>query len=294
MAMRLNKIIQFALVLTLLVGQSCSSSQENEEQLVKITTRLGDIKIILYNDTPKHKESFLELAEEGAYDSTKFYRVIKEFMVQGGDVATNAGFAKEARRLIPSEISPDHIHKKGMLGAARQPKNRNPYQLSSTQFYIVHGRKFTQKELTTDLAQLNAALSKYLYNGEHQDLLDEFKVLQDSGRTEELQERVIGLREEIEKFENKSFENTEITQVQIDAYTTIGGAPHLDGGYTVFGEVVEGLEVVDKIAALEVDSLDNPLEPIYMKVTIEEVPRDSVTAWYGFVYPEIKSKEEKK
>jgi peptidyl-prolyl cis-trans isomerase B (cyclophilin B) len=294
MAMSLNRIIQFGLVLSLFVGQSCSSSQEKEEQLVIITTRFGEIKVILYDDTPKHKESFLELAREGAYDSTEFYRVMKEFMVQGGDVATNAGFEKEARRLIPAEISPDHIHKKGMIGAARQPKNRNPYQLSSTQFYIVHGRKFTQKELTTDLALLNSELSKYLYNGEHQDLLDEFKALQDSGRTEELQERVIALREEIEKFADKTFENNEITQAQIDAYTTIGGAPHLDGGYTVFGEVVEGLEIVDEIAALEVDSVDNPLEPVYMKVTIEEVPKDSITAWYGFIYPEIESKKEVK
>ena len=292
MAMRLNKIVQLALVLSLLVWQSCSSTEGNEEQLVKLTTRLGDIKIILFDDTPKHKESFLELAEEGAYDSTKFYRVMKDFMIQGGDVANNVGFEKEARRLIPSEISPDHIHKKGMIGAARQPQNRNPYRLSSTQFYIVHGRTFSQKELTTDLAQLNAALSKYLYNGEHQDLLDEFKVLQDSGRTEELQERVIGLREEIEKFENKSFENTEITQTQIDAYTTIGGAPHLDGGYTVFGQVVEGLDVVDKIANLKVDSLDNPLEEIYMTVSIEDVPKDSITAWYGIIYPKTEPNEE--
>ena len=273
-----------------MVWPSCSSNQETEEQLVKITTRFGDIKIILYDDTPKHKESFLELAREGAYDSTAFYRVIKDFMVQGGDVAINPDFEKESRRLIPAEISPDHIHKRGMIGAARQAQNRNPYRLSSTQFYIVHGRTFTKEELTTDMAQLNAALSNYLYNGEHQDLLNEFKTLQDSGRTDELQQRVLGLRKEIESFTNKDFENTEITQAQIDAYTTIGGAPHLDGEYTVFGQVVEGLDIVDKIAVLEVDSVDKPLEPVYMTVSIEEVPKDSITAWYGLVY--AKAKEE--
>ena len=106
MVMSLNRAWQVTLMLGLMVWPSCSSNQETEEQLVKITTRFGDIKIILYDDTPKHKESFLELAKEGAYDSTAFYRVIKDFMVQGGDVAINADFEKEARRLIPSEISP--------------------------------------------------------------------------------------------------------------------------------------------------------------------------------------------
>ena len=290
--MSLNRAWQVTLMLGLMVWPSCSSNQETKEQLVKITTRFGDIKIILYDDTPKHKESFLELAKEGAYDSTAFYRVIKDFMVQGGDVAINTDFEKEARRLIPAEISPDHIHKRGMIGAARQTQNRNPYRLSSTQFYIVQGKTFTKKELTTDVAQLNASLSNYLYNGEHQDLLNEFKTLQDSGRTDELQQRVLGLRKEIELFTKKSFENTEITQAQIDAYTTIGGAPHLDGEYTVFGQVVEGLEIVDKIAALEVDSVDNPLEAVYMTVSIEEVPKDSITAWYGLVYAKPEVKEE--
>ena len=292
MVMSLNRAWQVTLMLGLMVWPSCSSNQETKEQLVKITTRFGDIKIILYDDTPKHKESFLELAKEGAYDSTAFYRVIKDFMVQGGDVAINADFEKEARRLIPAEISPDHIHKRGMIGAARQTQNRNPYRLSSTQFYIVQGKTFTKKELTTDVAQLNASLSNYLYNGESQDLLNEFKTLQDSGRTDELQQRVLGLRKEIELFTKKSFENTEITQAQIDAYTTIGGAPHLDGEYTVFGQVVEGLEIVDKIAALEVDSVDNPLEAVYMTVSIEEVPKDSITAWYGLVYAKPEVKEE--
>ena len=292
MVMSLNRAWQVTLMLGLMVWPSCSSKQDTKEQLVKITTRFGDIKIILYDDTPKHKESFLELAKDGAYDSTAFYRVIKDFMVQGGDVAINADFEKEARRLIPAEISPDHIHKRGMIGAARQTQNRNPYRLSSTQFYIVQGKTFTKKELTTDVAQLNASLSNYLYNGEHQDLLNEFKTLQDSGRTDELQQRVLGLRKEIELFTKKSFENTEITQAQIDAYTTIGGAPHLDGEYTVFGQVVEGLEIVDKIAALEVDSVDNPLEAVYMTVSIEEVPKDSITAWYGLVYAKPEVKEE--
>ena len=292
MAMNLNRVLRVIVILPLLVWQSCSSKLENQEQLITITTRLGDIKLVLFDDTPKHKASFLELAESDAYDSTTFYRVIKDFMVQGGDVAINPQFEKESRRLIPAEISPEHIHKRGMIGAARQNVGRNPYRKSSTQFYIVQGRTFSEEELTTNIGMINSALSRYLYNGEHQDLIDEFKALQDSGRIDELQNRVLGLREEIEESLDMTFENTEISQMQIDAYTTVGGAPHLDGGYTVFGQVVEGMETVDKIANLKVDSVDNPLEPIYMMVAIEHVPRDSITAWYGMVYPEIIAEEE--
>ena len=292
MAMHTNKTVQVVVLLVLLISQSCSPEPDNQEQLVIINTHLGDIKIVLYDDTPKHKASFLELAKDGAYDSTTFYRVIKNFMVQGGDVAVNPEFERVARRLIPAEISPEHIHKRGMIGAARQTMNINPYRQSSTQFYIVQGRTFSQKELTTDLSQLNSAFSRYLHNGEHQDLIDQCKILQDSGRTEELQALVLDLRQDIENTLEMNFENTEISQAQIDAYTTVGGAPHLDGAYTVFGQVVEGLEVVDKIAEMAVDSLDNPIKPVYMKVTIEPVVKDSITAWYGITYPKPVAEED--
>lgn len=292
MAMRLNKAFLAILFLSPLVWQSCSSVEENQEQLITLTTTLGEIKLVLFDDTPKHKASFLELAESGAYDSTTFYRVMEDFMIQGGDVALNPQFEKESRRLIPSEITPEHIHKKGMIGAARQNLSRNPYRQSTTQFYIVQGRTFTKEELATNISQLNSALPRYLYNGKHQDLIDEFKVLQDSGRSEELQNRILALREEIEEFLDMNFENTEISQMQIETYTTAGGAPHLDGEYTVFGQVVEGMETVEKITRLKVDSVDNPLEPIYMMVAIENVPKDSITAWYGIIYPVIRSEEE--
>ena len=292
MAMKLNKAFLVILFLSPLVWQSCSSVEEKQEQLITITTRLGDIKLILFDDTPKHKASFLELAESGAYDSTTFYRIIKNFMVQGGDVAINPQFEKESRRLIPAEITPAHIHKKGMIGAARQPKNINPYRQSTTQFYIVQGQTFSKEELSTDINRLYSALSRYLYNGENQDLIDEFKILQDSGREEELKERVLGLRKEIEEALEMNFENTEISQVQIETYTSAGGAPHLDGEYTVFGQVVEGMETVDKIAMLEVDSVDNPLEPIYMTIAVESVPKDSITTRYGIIYPVIESEEQ--
>jgi cyclophilin family peptidyl-prolyl cis-trans isomerase len=275
----------------LLIVSSCSKKLENTDQVVSISTRLGNFKFILFDDTPRHKASFVELAKAGAYDSTLFYRVMKGFMVQGGNVGLHPEYEKLSRRLIPSEISSKHIHTRGMVGAARQSVNRNPNKKSSTQFYIVQGKKFSEREVTTKVGRLNNALPKYLYDGQHQDLIDEFKILQDSGRVNELQQRILALRDEMEKALEMSFENTEISQSQIKAYTTIGGAPHLDGDYTVFGKVVEGMATIDKIAALEVDSVDNPLEPVYMQVRIEDVPKDSITAWYGIIYPKVKTEE---
>ena len=279
-----------ALLLVIVVCASCSSPKDYD-QLVTISTRLGDIKLVLFDDTPKHKASFLELAEDGAYDSTTFYRVLKNFIIQGGDISVHPTLEHEARRLIPAEISPKHIHQRGMIGAARQSINHNPYKESTTQFYIVQGRKFNETELTTEIGKLNAALPKFLYNGNHEELIAELKKLQDEGKDEELQQRIIDLRQEIEETLGMNFENTKITPEQIKIYTTIGGAPHLDGDYTVFGQVVDGIEVVDKIAALKVDSVDNPLEPVYMKLTIEKIPKDSITARYGYKYPTTRVKE---
>lgn len=281
--MKKKSSLALGIVLAVLLG-SCGPDKEAYDQLVTISTNKGEMKLILFNDTPLHKKSFMELAQAGAYDSTSFHRVIKDFMIQGGDVSVNEDFEKESRRLIPREFLPTRIHTKGMLGAARQTTTQNPYKNSTTQFYIVHGRVFSDEEMRVDIDKLNGSLAKYLYDGNHEDLINEFKELQDSGKTEELQQRVIALRPEIEDALGMSFHNTTLTEEQIKAYTTIGGAPHLDGEYTVFGKVVDGLDVIDKIAVVPVDSLDKPIEPVYMTVTVEDVLKDSLTARYGIKY----------
>ena len=282
--MRSNKFRWLSVLIILFAVQSCTTEPKKTDQLITISTRLGDIKLILFNETPIHKKSFLELAEAGAYDSTLFNRVIKEFMIQGGDIAMNPDFEKEARRLIPAEIVPNRFHKRGMLAAARQTVNRNPLKKSSTQFYIVQGKVFSHKEITTAIDKINNAFSKYLYDGNRQYLINKCKALQDSGKFDELQTLILDMRDDIETALEEDFENTEISEEQIQAYTTVGGAPHLDGGYTIFGQVVEGMETVDMIANLKVDSLDNPIQPVYLQVAIKEVPQDSLTIWYGIEY----------
>lgn len=275
-------LILFSIILLL---QSCGQDPKEYDQLVTISTDRGEMKMILFNDAPLHKKSFLELAEKGAYDSTSFHRVIKGFMIQGGSLAGKEEFEKEARRLIPAEIRPHRFNSKGMVGAARQNTSENPYKHSTTQFYIVQGKTFTDEEIRTDIDKLNGSLAKYLYNGEHQDLIDEFKVLQDSGRTEELQDRVLELRPAMEEALEMSFENTSLSQEQISTYTTIGGSPHLDGEYTVFGKIIDGLEIIDLIAEMEVDDKNKPVDPVYMTVKVEDVLKDSLTAQYGIIYP---------
>ncbi len=178
---------------------------------VLIHTDMGDITVALYNDTPKHRDNFIKLANEGFYNGSIFHRVIKGFMIQGGGPA--AGKA-ELTNTIPAEIMPNHFHKKGALAAARTD---NPMKASSgSQFYIVQGQKYTEAQLTQFESQMG-----------------------------------------------KKF-----TPEQRTAYTTLGGTPHLDGAYTVFGEVVSGLDVVDKIAAVSTAPGDKPYNDIKMTVKV--------------------------
>ena len=181
---------------------------------VLIHTDMGDIKVALYNDTPKHRDNFIKLAKAGFFNGSVFHRVIKGFMIQGG--GPPAGVPEMSDR-VPAEFVPAHVHKKGALCAARQGDQVNPRKESSgSQFYIVEGG------IVPD-AQLN----QY-----------------DQKRT------------------------VKYTPEQRKAYKTIGGTPFLDGDYTVFGEVVEGLDVVDKIAAVQTAAGDRPVKEIKMTVKV--------------------------
>jgi cyclophilin family peptidyl-prolyl cis-trans isomerase len=196
-----------------------------EQPRVKISTDFGDIVVVLYNETPEHRDNFLKLAEEGFFDGTLFHRVINGFMIQGGD--PNSKDAQAGQPVgsggpgytLPAEFVAAKFHKKGALAAARQGDQINPERRSSgSQFYIVQGRVYRTEELDA--------------------------IEQQSGKT--------------------------IPASRREAYTAVGGTPHLDDAYTVFGEVVSGIEVVDQIAATQTGAADRPVEDIRMTVTVIE------------------------
>lgn len=198
---------------------------EEKDPMILISTEYGDMKVKLYNDTPKHRDNMLKLAEDGFYNETIFHRVISGFMIQGGD-PDSKGAAASARLgsggpgyTIDAEFQPHYHHKKGALSAARQGDQVNPQKKSSgSQFYVVQGKKYSDAELT--------------------------KMEQSMGKT--------------------------LSAERKEAYKTVGGTPFLDDSYTVFGEVVEGLDVIDKIAAVEVNKAmgDRPVKDVKMTVTV--------------------------
>ena len=201
--------------------------EETKEKttMVIISTDLGEMKVVLYNETPLHKENFIKLAKEGYFDGCLFHRVIDGFMIQGGDPDSKT--AKPGQMLgqggpgytIPAEFKQELIHKKGALAAARMADQVNPQKASSgSQFYIAQGKSYTENELNMLSSRMGKAFNKQ----------------------------------------------------QMEAYTTVGGVPFLDYEYTVFGEVVEGLEVIDKIAAVEKDRRDRPVQDIKMTIKVVE------------------------
>lgn len=273
--MKIN-IFSIVLVMVIIVfsctGKTSATNNDKETRVV-ISTEYGDMVVALYNDTPLHRDNFIKLAKEGFYDGLLFHRVIKDFMIQGGDPESKG--AAPGKRLggggpgyqIPAEIVKGRYHKKGALAAARQGDNVNPERKSSgSQFYIVQGKVYDEATLQQFEQQqkFNAvraeAMKMYRAKG---DLVQRY---QREGKTDSLSMLQISIQEEAEKIvEGQTFE---LLNEQRQVYTTIGGTPHLDGAYTVFGEVVEGLDVIDKIANTETAQGDRPLKDIVLKVKI--------------------------
>lgn len=200
-----------------------SGQESNRETLIKFETSRGNMVVKLYNETPAHRDNMIKLINEGFYKDQLFHRVIKDFMIQGGDPHSTG--AEKGQRLgsggpgytVPAEFNENLIHKKGALAAARKGDSVNPEQASSgSQFYLVQGRVLSPEELNI-LTQRGVA----------------------------------------------SF-----TEESAEIYTTLGGTPHLDGSYTVFGEVIEGLEIIDIIASLPCDAYNRPLEDVVYSISI--------------------------
>lgn len=234
--------------------------------VIHINTSLGTIKIRLYDDTPLHRDNFLKHVQEGYYDGVLFHRVIQDFMVQAGDPDSKE--AKPGQRLgagdpgytLEAEILyPKHYHKRGALAAARTGDQVNPERRSSgSQFYIVTGRPVGEAQLRQmEMRQNDLRLQNYFRElcRKHK---EEIETLQKAGDNEKLEE----LRQQLIKQTEQDVHPDSLPDNLKKDYLNLGGAPSLDGQYTVFGEVIEGMDVVDKIEKVETDSSDRPLEDV--------------------------------
>ena len=267
----MNKSLMTLFILcSLLVSCNLNSNRnKNMEQKIKIETTLGDVVIKLYNETPLHRDNFLKLVKDKTYEGTLFHRVIQDFMIQAGD--PDSKDAPKGKMLgvgdvgytIPAEfVYPQLFHKKGALSAARQGDQVNPKKESSgCQFYIVTGTVFTEDSLLEMEQQknemkINKAFEKLAKA--HMKEIYKLRKAQDEEGLFDLQEKLVE-EAETEAAKEPDFQ---FTPEQIEAYTTVGGTPHLDEDYTVFGEVLEGLDVVDKIQRASTDRNDRPNEDI--------------------------------
>jgi cyclophilin family peptidyl-prolyl cis-trans isomerase len=264
---------------------------QNNDHVITIKTRHGDMVAVLYDETPKHKENFIKLAREHFFDSTLFHRVIHGFMIQGGDPDSKGAQPGEPLGrggpgyTIDAEFNPKFFHERGVLSAARLSDNQNPSKASSgSQFYIVQGTVMTEEELKIDQVKFNTAMQQFFQNPANKPLYDSVVALYNSGNMDAYQKYIIGLRPRMEK-ETGVNTSKEISPEILKAYTTVGGAPNLDGEYTVFGRVIKGLDVLDKIAALPKDPGDRPLEDVSMIVTVEQMPKAKIEKLYGYQYP---------
>jgi len=255
----------------------------NKDVLITISTPYGDMKAILYDETPLHKKNFIELSESGQFDSTIFHRVIENFMIQGGDINL-INDEDVIDYTIPAEFNINLFHKKGEIAAARMGDNVNPDKESSgCQFYIVQGKVYTEDELTLDINALYGGVRRLLEEEEYADTRQKF--IEAQSDPQETQKLAISLSSVIEdKYGIKI--RKDLSADIVSAYTSVGGVPHLDGGYTVFGRIVEGLEVIDKIAAVKTGPGDKPVEDIPMTFKVKKINKDKITKDYGYTYPE--------
>lgn len=253
-------------------------NKSGNETKVNIKTSHGEVVIVLYNETPKHKANFIKLVNESFYDNTLFHRVIKDFMIQGGD--PNSKGAAPGIALgeggpgytIDAEIQSGLYHKKGALCAARQGDNVNPEKKSSgSQFYLVTGKVFQKAELEQMELQQNGQKENGLMqafirapeNSAFMVRLQEAQALgQDAAKRAEAEEAINVLTAEIKPLALAGFTPFKFTEEQMKEYTTNGGTPFLDNAYTVFGEVIEGMDVVDKIGITTTAPGDRPLEDV--------------------------------
>ncbi len=284
--------------------QKTASKEEQVEKdyLVKISTKHGDMYVVLYDDTPIHKANFIKLAQNGAYDDLLFHRVIKDLLIYGGDpkskdapLGTQLGVGKN-NYTLKAEINAKRFHKRGALSAARLKDKKNPKRSSSSSiFSIVQGTPVDSATLALVEKKLHyqeqsRAVKKYIDQPENAHYLQSMQALEKQDKHQEIDSIIDAitpaawaatLEGPFDGFSNEARQS----------YTTIGGAPHLDHQYTVFGEVVKGLEVIDIIAQLETYTPtgankpgQRPLEDVKMTVSVERLPKSIITERTGYAF----------
>lgn len=262
-------VISFLLLLSGLISGA-------QDRIIQINTTLGNMKFRLYNDTPKHRDAFIQLAKEGYYDQTLFYRVIQDYLIQGGSRSSrNAAPGKrigygDPDKTVDDEILQNHFHKKGALCAPRQPDEVNPFKQSDiSQFFIIKGRMYTDGELDTlEMAVNRPIRNKITAKHFTPEIRKKLQVLKAENRVEEFREIADEVKRQIETEYQLQQGKLEFSPEQRQAYTTIGGYPDLDGKYTIFGECISGFDIIDKIASLKTDANNRPLVDVKIVVSI--------------------------
>ncbi len=255
-------------ILCTLLTLMCNSLLTAQNKTAEIRTSEGAMKVMLYDDVPNHVKAFCERANKGEFNGTLFTRVIKEFMIQGGSpdsknapAGARIGFGDRFAEIAP-EFRPHYFHKKGTLAAPRQNDDINPQKKSDmSQFFIVQGKVYRGGELDTLEKATNLPIRRKAMAEFYTPVREEMERL----KTEDPQEynkHVIDINNKVDSVIRSTPGHLFFTQEQREAYTTIGGAHHLDGHYTIFGEVIEGLDIIDKIASQPKDSYDRPEKDI--------------------------------
>ncbi|MDE6497878.1 MAG: peptidylprolyl isomerase [Muribaculaceae bacterium] len=248
--------------------EKTTAASAGKDAKVEVKTTMGDFTVLLYGDTPLHRDNFLKLVREGYYDGTLFHRVINEFMVQAGDPDSRdaqpgqmLGAGGPDYKIDAEIVYPKHFHKRGALAAARQGDQVNPARQSSgSQFYVVTGKKLSEGEIAQMEQYMQQNARQSIFNRKVQDHRAEIISLQqnaDRAGLDSLQQKLVA-ETEAEAAANPA----RLTPEQREAYTTVGGAPHLDGQYTVFGEVIKGMNVVDSIEKVPTGPADRPREDV--------------------------------
>lgn len=256
-----------------LLNQCKNTEKTPKGDIVHMETTMGEIVIKLYDATPKHKANFIKLAKEGYFNGMLFHRVIKDFMIQAGDPDSKT--AKKGQQLgsggpgyqIDAEFDTKLFHKRGALCAARQGDQVNPEKKSSgSQFYIVVGKKYTDEELDmienqSETQLLMPYIKEYLQDPKHLDILTDMQQKNQAGNRKGLDSLLQVVTDSVARH-HPEIKPLKLTKEQREIYKTQGGTPFLDGSYTVFGEVIKGMDIVDKIAEVNTDKNDRPIEDV--------------------------------